>query len=498
MSGEGAGDPLDPQQPSASRRVDPDTGWVGLFGEMWPRVDHGLQIRGGGAVAVDTVTLRETADRFVTAEADLEAIALRLGALQNMLLVMFHDARDAVASASILGTRLREVRAEALAIAGALRGAADAYELVDLRAEQHAAALAGDTGRAARLEARTERLAAAHPDAWQQALIAEFDRTVLWPSELVRQSTQWGVSVGETISGPGAVVTGAATGLVTLGAAAGVGLAGTGRLSRDARLTGTAGPVSLRPVAPVAPTAPAASSPSAPAVPAGGAASVAPQGLAAVTQRMPGAGDSRVRVERYAMPDGSHQYAVYVAGMQSFALGGDDPWDNESNLQLYSGQTSDSYAATEAALAAAGAQPGDVVHAFGHSQGAMIAAHLALEGEYDVQTLVSLGSPVEADVGADTFSVTLRHTDDPVAALAGGGHGQGVGAPGSFVAERVADPDPGLDDVQVPAHRMTAYAETAVLVDASADPRVDQLRAVFDGLAAADDVVVTEYAATRG
>jgi hypothetical protein len=45
---------------------------------------------------------------------------------------------------------------------------------------------------------------------------------------------------------------------------------------------------------------------------------------------------------------------------------------------------------------------------------------------------------------------------------------------------------------------MTAYAETAVLVDASADPRVDQLRAVFDGLAAADDVVVTEYAATRG
>jgi pimeloyl-ACP methyl ester carboxylesterase len=159
---------------------------------------------------------------------------------------------------------------------------------------------------------------------------------------------------------------------------------------------------------------------------------------------------------------------------------------------------SDSYAATEAALAAAGAQPGDAVHVFGFSQGAMIGAHLALEGPYDTQTLVSLGSPVDADVGPGTLSVSVRHSDDPVVALAGGGHGEPVGASGSFIVERVADPDVALDDTRLPAHRLTVYAETAALVDASADPRVDGLRGVFDELAQAESVEVTEYAATRG
>ena len=55
-----------------------------------------------------------------------------------------------------------------------------------------------------------------------------------------------------------------------------------------------------------------------------------------------------------------------------------------------------------------------------------------------------------------------------------------------------------LDDTRLPAHRLTAYAETAALVDGSTDPRVDGLRGVFDELAGAESVEVTEYAATRG
>ena len=105
---------------------------------------------------------------------------------------------------------------------------------------------------------------------------------------------------------------------------------------------------------------------------------------------------------------------------------------------------------------------------------------------------------VGADVGSDTLSVTLRHTDDPVAGLAGGGHAAAVGAPGSFVAERVFDPDVGTAEPRLPAHRLNAYAETAALVDASTDPRVDALRDVFAELARAESVEVTEYAATRG
>ena len=498
-------DALDPVRPLAPQPERPE-GLVALLSEHWPRVDQGLQLRGGGAVAVDTVTLRAAADRFAAARHELEAIGRRLAALETTLRALPERAWDAEASASVLAVRLDAVQSEAHSIAGALREAAYAYEMVEIMAEHRAAALAGESARAERLDARLSALVAGHPAAWRTALGAEFERGVLWQSELVRQATQLGVSVGDVFSEPGAIIGGASAGLLALAGTAFTGIAGTGRLGRDSRLTGAAGPIALRRVAPVVPAAPGGTG----VLPAAGrvghaatssvrhaSGAAAPRSLAAVAERMPGAGDSRVRVERYAMPDGSTQFAVYIAGTQSLALGGDDPWDNASNAELYTGRVSDSYAATEAALEAAGAAPGDVVHAFGHSQGAMIAGHLALEGGYELQTLVSFGSPVEADVGPGTLSVSLRHTDDPVAALAGGGHGQAVGAPGSFVAERVADPDAAPDDLLVPAHRLGSYAETAAMVDASGDPRVDGLHEVFAGLARAESVAVTEFAATR-
>jgi len=497
-----AGSVLDPDVPPETGRLGSSEGVIGLLADNWPTVDDGLQIRGGGAVAVDTATLSAAAGRFEATREELAAIGARLLMLRAELRAHSEYTADAQASAAVLSAQLDRVRAEADDIAAALREASCAYEMVELQAEHRAAVAAGETVRAGRLDARLSALADAHPEAWRMALGAEFERAVMWPSELVRQATQWGVGVGGEVSDPGSVVAGAGAGLLTLGGAAVVGLAGTGRLSRDARLQGTAGPVTVTRVAPASPGSAAA----AVALATGGAptsssrspASVAPRSLAAVTQRMPGAGESRVRVERYTMPDGSRQYAVYLAGMQSFDVGGDDPWDNASNVELYSGRTSDSYAATQAALAQAGVQPGEAVHVFGFSQGAMIGAHLALEGDYDTQTLVSIGSPVDADVGPGTLSVALRHTDDPVAGLAGGGHPDAVGAPGSFVAERVSDPGVDIEEPRLPAHRLTAYAETAALVDASTDPRVDALRAVFTDLAKAESVEVTEYAATRG
>jgi len=484
-------------------------GLVSLISDNWPRADAGLQITGGGAIAVDTDTLRTTATAFTMAEAELSAIDLRLGALQNMLLATWHDTGEVVAAASALGTRLRETQAEATGIAQALCEAAAVYEVVELDTALRAAVAAGDADAVARLDARRTDLLSRYPEAGGHAALAAFDRGIMWPGELVRQGTQWGVGVGGTFSEPGAVWGGLVVGLGTVGGAALVGIAGTGLVSRDARLTGTAGPVTVTAVAPegmsgvrsgVAPGAAAA----------GGAgqaaptswrppAAVAPQSLAAAASRIPGDGAARVRVEKYTMADGSTQFALYIAGMQSSDVaGGDDPWDNESNLQLYSGQMSDSYAATQAALAAAGAEAGDAVHVVAFSQGAMIGSHLAVEGGYDVQTLVSLGSPVEADVGAGTLSVAIRHTDDPVAGLAGGGAMDGVGAPGSFVAERVYDPATAAEDATLPAHRLTAYAETAALVDASGDPRVAGVQAVFDDLGRAASVEVSEYAAVRG
>ncbi|MBW9092765.1 hypothetical protein JNB62_03610 [Microbacterium jejuense] len=493
---------------TATRAPDPE-GVVALVSDTWPRADAGLQITGGGAVAVDTDTLRTTATAFTTAASELEAIGLRLGSVQNMLLGTWGDADEVVAAASVLGTRLHETGAEAVGIAAALREAAAVYEVVEIDIALRAAALAGDADASARLEARRADVLSRYPEAGERAALAAFERSVMWPGELVRQGTQWGVGVGDTFSEPGAVWGGLAVGLGTIGGAALVGIGGTGLVRRDARLTGAAGPVVVTAVTPEGP--PGVRAGVAPGAAATGGvgqaaptswrppAAVAPQSLAAAASRIPGDGAARVRVEKYTMPDGSKQFALYIAGMQSADVAcGDDPWDNESNLQLYSGRMSDSYAATQAALTAAGAEAGDAVHVVAFSQGGMIGAHLAVEGGYDVQTLVSLGSPVEADVGAGTLSVAIRHTDDPVAGLAGGGALGGVGAPGSFVAERVYDPATALEDAALPAHRLTAYAETAAIVDASGDPRVADVHAVFEGLAQAEAVEVSEYAAVRG
>lgn len=475
-------DALDPAQRDATR-LEPHDGLIELVSNNWPRTERGLQISGGGAVAVDTATLRFAALGFDDARAELSEIATALAGVQATLRRESHFADDARAAAFVLAAKLGSVQAEAEGIAEALRETAYAYEFVELSAEARAAMLSGDSERAERLGRRIDELLAEHPGALWEGVTSEWGHALMWPSELVRQGTQWGVSVGAEVDDRAAIGTGAAVGLLTIAGAAAVGFSGSGRISRDARLSGTAGPVTVTQTT-------SASSRS--------AAAVAPRGLADVTERMPGAGDARVRVERYTMPDGTRQFAVYIAGTQSQSVvGGADPWDNTSNAQLYAGQMSDSYAATEAALAAAGAKEGETVHLFGFSQGGTIGAHLALESDYDVATLVTVGAPVAADVGAGTLSVAVRHTDDPIAGLAGGGFGEAVGAPGSFVAERVSDPDPGIDDAKLPAHTLNAYAETAALVDASSDPRIDKVRDVFDELAQADKVKVTEYAATR-
>ncbi|MCW3493015.1 hypothetical protein [Microbacterium sp. SSM24] len=439
-----------------------------------------LEIIGGGAVAVDTVTLRETAGRFLAAGNELEDVRHRLGALQNMLFGEPVVAGEAASAASVLGNRLAETFDGAQRIAAALREAAAIYELVELNAEHRAAVLAGDRDAVSRIDVVRDALMARHPDAFAAAVGTELERTVMWPSDLQRQATELGYAAGDLFGFPAAVVGGVALGGLTLAAGALAGIGGQGRLAPGVRLTHRGEPVTLRPVASAA------------------TSTVAPTGLRSVAQRMPGDGEARVRVERYTMPDGSRQFAVYVAGTRSSAVGGADAWDNLSNAELYAGRASASYEATEAALAAAGARPGDVLHAFGHSQGAMITAHLALEGGYDTRTLVSFGSPVEADVGSGTLSVAVRHTDDPVVALAGGGDVAPVGSPGSFVVEREFDPESGAHDLAVAPHRMAAYAETAALADASGDPRVANVQAVFADLSGAVEVDVVEYAVARG
>ncbi|MGZ0712247.1 hypothetical protein ACWPKO_28320 (plasmid) [Coraliomargarita sp. W4R53] len=450
-------------------------------------VTDGVEIRGGGAVAVDTATLRMTAARFLTAGDELAHICQRLGALQNMLFVQRQYAGSALSAIALLTTRLTEVVARGERIAEDLRAAAAIYELVELNARHAAALWAGDAAAVARIEGQRAQVMADYPHAMQQARLAEFDRAVLWPGDLVRQATEAGHDFGGLFDSTGGrgenrellgtAVGGVALGGIAIGYATITGVSGSGRLPRDAILWGPVQPVRV--------------------VATSRTALPAPASLAAAAERIPRTGPSQVRVEKYTMLDGTKQYAVYVSGTRTMAAAGNQPWDSRSNVELYGGARSASYEATEAALRAAGAQSGDAVHAFGHSQGAMIASHLALESDYETRTLVTFGSPVEADVSPATLSVGIRHSDDPVAALAGGGHMESVGSAGSFIAEREAHPDAGVEDLNLPAHQMISYLETATMVDRSGDPRVGQLDAVFDELSHAVNVEVTEFSATR-
>jgi hypothetical protein len=432
-------------------------------------VSSDVDIRGGGAVAVDTTTLRHAADGFASLAEELMEIAGVVWAAGADLSAVPSGAGPSYAIETVRIV-FEAVIDEANALAAALRAAAAVYDVVEARAERAAAEAAGDVELVARIDARLAALRLSNPDAEVQASLAAFGRWLTWPGDLAMQGSGalWWLMPGfHSLAIP------MAWGLQRM-----IGSAGAGTVSSSARLRGRATAVLVQPIAPARPT-------------------TAPTSLAGVAGRVPGGGEARIRVERYTMGDGSRQFAVYIAGMQTIAPQTPEPFDMASNVELYTGDRSASYDATLAALEQAGARPGDVVHAIGHSQGAMTAAHVALEGGFDTRTLISFGSPVEADVGADTLSVNIRHTDDPVTALAGGGHAQAVGAPGSFVAERVVDPLPGPQDLRMPIHGIDAYAETARLVDASGDARVSAMGGLFDELGDAASVEVTEYSAVR-
>ena len=425
-----------------------------------------LDISAGGAVAVDTDTLRHAARGFDVLHADLDDVDRYLMLAADDLMLGPATSQRLGAEIEALRMRTTERRETAAEVARSLRDAAAVYETVELWAERRAAELAGDDLRAGLIQRRLTALHGDHPDAGIGAAMLLMRHTLTWPSDLVAQAH----TTGALLSPFGAA------GLFVGGLVAGVHGTGVGRVPASARLIGPPASVAVRRTA-------ASSLP-------------APRSFADIAARMP-TGAAQVRVEKYTFTGAPAQYVVYVAGTRSSQLGGTQPFDNRSNLQLYSRQRSASYDATFAAMGDAGIRPGDIVHTAAHSQAAMVTSHLALEGTYDVRTVMTFGSPVHADVGDDVLAVTVRHTDDPVAALSGGGHAQAVGAPGSVVVERSADPDAGIDDLTMPAHHMSAYAETAALIDQSGDPRVDGVHDLVDALAEADGVEVFEYTAHR-
>jgi pimeloyl-ACP methyl ester carboxylesterase len=422
-----------------------------------------LVIRSGGLVEVDTASLRAVAvDVRDIAGAVEDVTALANRALSPLTQTGGPAMMSAYFQAWPLTTVARRAADDAHGIADSLERTADLYETIELLVQQRLAEAEGDDLALARADERLRRL----DDIWLRLEAGHLLDEDPDHDELAEQA-----ALGASLVGPLGISAVGALGAMLAAAVHGVAL---GPVGARERLSGPTPAVDVRPVST--------------------AAGAAPTSLADAAARVPGGGTSRVRVERYASAAGP-QFVAYITGTQTF--GGPDAFDMRSNIELYTGRRSASYQAVLDALEQAGAQPGDALHVFAHSQGAMVGERLALDGPYETRSVVSFGSPVQADLGDDTVRVALQHSDDPVAALQSGGHPTAVGAPGSFIAERVVDPAPGLHDLMVPAHQMSAYIETAELVDATTDPRAQSLHALFAELGEAEPLDAIEYSAER-
>lgn len=423
----------------------------------------GISIDHGGAIAVDPEALRDVARRMdrVTAQYDdaHAAIVRAQGIVADAAEVAAHVGNGALwASAARVGA-LRDECADAAA--GTLL-MADVYEYVELQtaAELEGAAFPDDLRlRMDRLAASDERIpqmAAMLVEGWKDDRFEGLDQQSTWRGML-------------------APFFSAAAVIGTYG--------GRGKIPPGATLTGTADAVTV--------TAVAAASPKAPA------------GFADAFRGFAKAPDAQIRVEKYTFAEGPPTYLLHLKGTQSAGVGGAEPWDMKSNVELYTGQRSASYQATLDALAAAGVEPGDEVNVVAHSQSGMIAAYLAMESEYDVKVQIVAGSPVDPSLESDQLLAGFAHTDDIVRSLAGGGSPAGTGSPDSFIVTGQVDPPgPGADVGEVLSepwdpHTMEAYIDMGEKADASDDPRVEALRPFWERLAQAESVEATEFHAER-
>ena len=429
-----------------------------------------LDISHGGAIAVDPDVLRTVAH-------DLSRLAQKIADATSSMRTAYRTIINTPGFTAWVDTvalwqsseRAGALVAECHVTVERTLLMADVYELVDLRAQRAALSIQG-AANAANAEALTAKIAAL--EASHEGLSDAAD-------QLFKQ-WQTGYDKGlhdqydfSHVFGPAGVLPMIAmnSAFKALGSVMGVTRSGT-------KLSGATDPISATPVKTASPAVP-------------------PNNLAESLRRIPSTGDAQLKVERYTMPDGTKRYILYARGTQSWDYGKQNPFDMKSNHELYTRQQAASYQATLEALKMAGAQPGDRVDVYAYSQSAMIAAPLAMESEFDVRVQVTAGSPVEPTIKEDQLLIQLRHTDDPVSALAGPGSPNGTGAPESFVARREALPGKHFGDFGFDAHEFERYIETAEMVDQSNDPRLGAAEESWRELEDAVEIESTEFRVDR-
>ncbi|MDR1825947.1 MAG: hypothetical protein LBR27_11590 [Bifidobacteriaceae bacterium] len=191
----------------------------------------------------------------------------------------------------------------------------------------------------------------------------------------------------------------------------------------------------------------------------------------------PSGGESHIAITKLTDADGQVRWLVEIPGTRvTDFIPGENPADMHTNVQAITGDSNGIAVATVQAMVDAGIAPDEPVMLAGHSQGGIVAAGLAADPSFteafDVSAVLTAGSPVSLLTPAKTVQVlSLEHEEDFMPALSGGRNQAGRNQ--TTVTRKLTDAsDPAVRDTindDLPGHAVSAYADTAAIVDANTD-----------------------------
>lgn len=188
-----------------------------------------------------------------------------------------------------------------------------------------------------------------------------------------------------------------------------------------------------------------------------------------------------IRIDRVVDPDGNVGWLVVIPGSEGWLSGGALDWTNNPGAMV--GIPDVGIEAVTQAMRAAGVGSQESVVLAGHSQGGLVAvgAANALEEEFAIAGVVSLGAPIGRLPVPQTAEVlSVEHLEDPVPGL---DQAANPVAENLTTVERslLASDDPAMQAVHGPfqSHSAVYYSDTGRLIDHSRDPAVgDSLEAM--------------------
>jgi hypothetical protein len=179
-------------------------------------------------------------------------------------------------------------------------------------------------------------------------------------------------------------------------------------------------------------------------------------------------GDTHIHIERFDSSEG-YRFEVFLSGT-NFSGGPDDPWNASSNIDLAVTGSSPALQAVRSAMDAAGVTRHTPVVLTGHSQGGLIALALAESGDFTVDAVITVGTPVGVVPDATTIpTVHIVHPEDPIPVLGGV-----IERESSTWVVPVSNGERWFD-----AHHRESYLPSAAALDAIEDPRLTALRATI-------------------